>query len=131
LSADRANAARRLMQQYGVRADQVTQVRGYADQMLRVKADPFDPSNRRISILVKNDAPGAPVIAKGRVVGGAEEAPRAEKPASPKTANAHADGSQPQTGNGRQPAAAQRAPGAPVKLGLLTRIRRMLPGVHR
>ncbi len=55
LSADRANAARRLMQQYGVRVDQVTQVRGYADQMLRVKSNPYDPSNRRISILVKND----------------------------------------------------------------------------
>src|SRR5215469_15294954 len=51
LSADRANAARRLMQQDGVRANQVTQVRGYADQMLRVKSNPFDPSNRRISIL--------------------------------------------------------------------------------
>lgn len=54
LSADRANAARRLMQQDGVRADQVTQVRGYADQLLRVKGNPYDPSNRRISILVKN-----------------------------------------------------------------------------
>jgi chemotaxis protein MotB len=55
LSADRANAARRLMQQDGVRADQVSQVRGYADQMLRVKSNPFDPGNRRISILVKNE----------------------------------------------------------------------------
>lgn len=54
LSADRANAARRLLQQGGVRADQVTQVRGYADQMLRVKSNPNDSSNRRISILVKN-----------------------------------------------------------------------------
>ncbi len=54
LSADRANAARRLMQQDGVRRDQVTQVRGYADQLLRVKNNPYDPSNRRISILVKN-----------------------------------------------------------------------------
>jgi chemotaxis protein MotB len=54
LSADRANAARRLLQQDGVRSDQVTQVRGYADQLLRVKANPYDPSNRRISILVKN-----------------------------------------------------------------------------
>lgn len=54
LSADRANAARRLLQQDGVRGDQVTQVRGYADQMLRVKDDPYDPSNRRVSILVKN-----------------------------------------------------------------------------
>jgi chemotaxis protein MotB len=54
LSADRANAARRLLQQNGVRGDQVTQVRGYADQMLRIKANPYDPGNRRVSILVKN-----------------------------------------------------------------------------
>jgi len=67
LSADRANAARRLMQQDGVRANQVTQVRGYADQMLRVKSNPFDPSNRRISILVKNDAVGSPSIAPARL----------------------------------------------------------------
>lgn len=55
LSADRANAARRLLQQDGVRGDQVSQVRGYADQLLRVKSNPFDPGNRRISILVKNE----------------------------------------------------------------------------
>ena len=59
LSADRANAARRLMQADGVRGDQVTQVRGYADQLLRVQSNPYDPSNRRITILVKNEA-GAP-----------------------------------------------------------------------
>lgn len=59
LSADRANAARRLLQADGVRGDQVTQVRGYADQFLRVKNNPYDPSNRRISILVKNASPGA------------------------------------------------------------------------
>jgi chemotaxis protein MotB len=64
LSADRANAARRLLQQDGVRGDQVTQVRGYADQLLRVKANPFDPSNRRISILVKNQE-GIPPGLKG------------------------------------------------------------------
>ena len=75
LSADRANSARRLLQQDGVRQDQVTQVRGYADQLLRVKNNPFDPSNRRISILVKNDS-GAPVpdIRQGQVVNGAPEA---------------------------------------------------------
>ena len=54
LSADRANSARRLMQENGVRENQVTQVRAYADQILRVKNNPYDPSNRRISILVKN-----------------------------------------------------------------------------
>jgi chemotaxis protein MotB len=53
LSADRANAARRLMQHHGLRMDQVTQVRGYADQQLRKADKPDDPSNRRISILVR------------------------------------------------------------------------------
>jgi chemotaxis protein MotB len=70
LSADRANAARRLMQQDGVRANQVTQVRGYADQLLRVKTNPYDPSNRRVSILVKNDAAEASTIVHEKSVSG-------------------------------------------------------------
>jgi chemotaxis protein MotB len=53
LSTDRANAARRLMQQKGLRSDQISQVRGYADQRLRVPADPMEPSNRRISLIVQ------------------------------------------------------------------------------
>ncbi len=53
LSVDRANAARRLMQESGLRADQVNQVRGYADQHLRLPANPADPSNRRISLIVQ------------------------------------------------------------------------------
>jgi len=52
LSADRANSARRLIQQNGVGPDQVTQVRGYADQKLRNPNAPLDPSNRRISLVV-------------------------------------------------------------------------------
>jgi chemotaxis protein MotB len=54
LSTDRANAARRLMQQHGIRQDQVTQVRGFADQELRRRDAPEDPSNRRISLIVQN-----------------------------------------------------------------------------
>jgi chemotaxis protein MotB len=53
LSTDRANAARRLMQANGVGENQVTQVRGFADQSLRKHDDPFDPSNRRISLIVQ------------------------------------------------------------------------------
>jgi chemotaxis protein MotB len=53
LSADRANSARRLLQTDGVGKDQISQVRGYADQMLRVKNDPMDPTNRRISLIVQ------------------------------------------------------------------------------
>ena len=53
LSSDRANAARRLMQQSGLRGDQVSQVRGFADQRLRNLKDSLDPSNRRVSIIVQ------------------------------------------------------------------------------
>jgi len=53
LSSDRANAARRLMQSNGIRADQITQVRGFADQRLRKPDAPQDPSNRRISFIVE------------------------------------------------------------------------------
>jgi chemotaxis protein MotB len=53
LSSDRANSARRIMQANGLRSDQVTQVRGYADQKLRVPANPLEPSNRRISLIVQ------------------------------------------------------------------------------
>jgi chemotaxis protein MotB len=62
LSSDRANAARRLMQQAGLRSDQVSQVRGFADQRLRNLKDSLDPSNRRVSIIVQyittNTEPG-------------------------------------------------------------------------
>jgi chemotaxis protein MotB len=53
LSSDRANAARRLMQLNGVGENQVTQVRGFADQRLRKPDTPLDPSNRRISVIVQ------------------------------------------------------------------------------
>ncbi len=53
LSADRANAARRIMQLDGLRLNQVSQVRGFADQQLRIPANPEDPSNRRVSIIVQ------------------------------------------------------------------------------
>ncbi len=53
LSEDRANAVRRLMQHNGVGSNQVAEVRGYGDQMLRVPSRPLDPSNRRVSLIVK------------------------------------------------------------------------------
>jgi chemotaxis protein MotB len=53
LSADRANAARRLMQRDGLGPNQVLQVRGFADQELRKKEEPLDPSNRRITLIVQ------------------------------------------------------------------------------
>lgn len=53
LSADRANSARRVLQVNGLRQGQITEIRGYADTRLRNKKDPYDVSNRRISIIIK------------------------------------------------------------------------------
>lgn len=58
LSSDRANAARRLLVAGGVPEHRVAAVRGYADTRLRVKSDPFDDRNRRISIVIKLDEEG-------------------------------------------------------------------------
>lgn len=136
LSADRANSARRLLQQDGVRKDQVTQVRGYADQLLRVKNDPYDPSNRRISILVKN-LEGAPPDLKGaRVVDGPVAAPSAAKPNA--AGREKAGGSEAKAGAAPAAVAAAPAAKAPVaaavpvtKPGLMSRIKGMLPGAKK
>jgi chemotaxis protein MotB len=53
LSADRANAARRVMVSSGMKAAQIEAVRGYADTRLRTPEAALDPSNRRISIIVR------------------------------------------------------------------------------
>ncbi|HZD50066.1 MAG TPA: flagellar motor protein MotB [Silvibacterium sp.] len=65
LSTDRANAARRLMQDQGLRRNQVSQVRGYADQRLRLPKNPFDPSNRRISLIVQYLEASPPQVSGG------------------------------------------------------------------
>jgi chemotaxis protein MotB len=109
LSADRANSARRLLQADGVRSNQVTQIRGYADQLLRVKDNPYDPSNRRISILVKNVSAGVPPqIAEGtRAAAGSSTPPPATRAQS-----------------APPPAAAQ----SPAHPGLMGKLTAMLPG---
>jgi chemotaxis protein MotB len=52
LSADRANAARRVMEEAGLNASRVVEVRGMADRQLRIRNNPLDPRNRRISIFL-------------------------------------------------------------------------------
>jgi chemotaxis protein MotB len=56
------------MQSQGIQPDQVSQVRGFADQRLKVPQKPEDPSNRRISLIVQN-----------QVQNGSEVAPALEK----------------------------------------------------
>ncbi|CBE68823.1 MAG: flagellar motor protein MotB [Candidatus Methylomirabilis oxygeniifera] len=78
LSTDRANSARRTMEEVGLRRNQVSRVIGYADQHLFNPTDPLDTANRRISILVRYLA--APTEAPAPSVG-----LRTDLPANPAT----------------------------------------------
>ena len=59
LSTDRANAARRIMTEHGLRPSQVLEVSGMAARHPRVPSNPYSPRNRRITImmLIASEAP--------------------------------------------------------------------------
>jgi chemotaxis protein MotB len=123
LSADRANAARRLLQQKGVRSDQVTQVRGYADQFLRVKNNPYDPSNRRITIMVRNGSSGAaPSVALGHGLA-SDQPPTAPPAAAPAVAANTRAAPAP-----AKPAAGQSAATPTAKPGMMGKLENLMPG---
>jgi chemotaxis protein MotB len=68
LSTDRANTARRLMEDNGVRPNQVVQVRGFADRKLRKPLQPQDASNRRITLIIQyatNPTQANVIVSKG------------------------------------------------------------------
>jgi chemotaxis protein MotB len=54
LSSNRANSTRRALAGSGFWDGQVVKVTGFADQKPLIKENPLDPSNRRVTILVKN-----------------------------------------------------------------------------
>jgi len=55
LSTQRAMAARRALEFYGVKRERYARIIGYADQQLLFKDTPNDPRNRRISVILKFD----------------------------------------------------------------------------
>jgi len=141
LSADRANSARRLLQQDGVRTDQVTQVRGYADQMLRVKNNPTDPSNRRVSILVKNDNDQVPSVTADKIVDGTTSLTESTKPTAPAAGAAKPQGAPPAGGSAPSPSAQAAAPSTPpakpaagtpaARSGLMDKLKALMPGAKK
>jgi chemotaxis protein MotB len=83
LSANRANAARRALVFGGVPDDQVARVVGYASSALFDRADPLNPVNRRIDIVVLTKK------AQRSIEGASEPDPDAPfDPAAPATDNA-------------------------------------------
>jgi len=57
LSADRANAARKILEEAGVKKEQIVGIRGYADRILKHPDKPMDFANRRVAILVAISKP--------------------------------------------------------------------------
>jgi len=84
LSAERANAARRVMESaaQGLRPDQVRRVTGYADTVPVEGLDPKDPQNRRISIVVLSAASEAAEEKRQKTQAQPVPAPPGEKPAA-------------------------------------------------
>jgi chemotaxis protein MotB len=91
LSSDRANAARTVLEESGMRDHQILEVRGFADRKLKVPDKPLDYSNRRVSILVTPTA-----LSQG--TSGSEPSGGQQKPApgqAPPKPAAAANGGQP------------------------------------
>ncbi|HCI54177.1 MAG TPA: motility protein MotB [Gallionella sp.] len=65
LSADRANASRRALITGGMAQDKILRVVGLSDSVLFNPADPYDPHNRRISIIVMNQKAMDAVLLEG------------------------------------------------------------------
>ena len=77
LSTGRALSARRLMVQDGLPPENVVQVTGYADTMPYVAGNPYDPRNRRISLLLfREPKPGEKAVGGS----GATSKPAVKKP---------------------------------------------------
>ena len=75
--------------------DQISQVRGYADQKLRVPSNPLDPSNRRVSLIVQwADAAAVPPGAALPLLGEAKSAAPGSR-ADPATESAGTSSPQP------------------------------------
>jgi chemotaxis protein MotB len=81
LSADRANASRRELVLGGMAENKVLRVIGLAAAAHLDKKDPFNPINRRISIIVMNKRAEESVLRDGGAIDVASEPPAAAAPA--------------------------------------------------
>ncbi len=68
LSVDRCNSARKWLSTHGLNDAQIVEIRGYADNEPKIKADPTDPRNRRIAIIVANQYSGMNYLDKNILI---------------------------------------------------------------
>jgi chemotaxis protein MotB len=62
LSADRANATRRILTESGLPDDRIRDVTGHGERDLLLPSAPLDAANRRIAILLVRSAPTMPLL---------------------------------------------------------------------
>ena len=133
LSADRANAARRVMERSGLHGGQVRGVRGYADRQLRVGDAPLDPRNRRVSVIVEHlyrtsSLPaGVRELASGAARPPSKDAAVRRAAAAPAPAHHQGRGTE-STLRGPRPGAYRVRPGQSMMLPAMTYPSRVNPG---
>jgi hypothetical protein len=100
-----------------------------------VKNNPFDPSNRRISILIKNDNEPAPIFSAAKVVDGSTPLPGALKPQLTETMETKPQVQTPGTVSASKPPAqvqAKSRAGTPeAKPSLMDKLKAVLPGTKK
>ncbi len=65
LSSDRANAARKVLEESGLQKDRIIGIRGYADRFLKHPDKPSDFANRRVAIIVTIPKPSL-IVGQGQ-----------------------------------------------------------------
>jgi chemotaxis protein MotB len=75
LSQDRANALRRALVGNGVEMAQISEVTGFADKKPKIRSEPLNPLNRRVSILLPIAKNEDPVNVAGDITKGKYAAP--------------------------------------------------------
>jgi chemotaxis protein MotB len=68
LSVDRANSARRILQQAGLANNKIARVVGYADQRPKTPEAPLNPANRRITIAMRFTEPAKAALESTKTV---------------------------------------------------------------
>ena len=76
LSFERANEARRVLEENGMPPGRIVGVQAHADTVLINKKDPLAPENRRLALLILKDKPKAPKSKRAADSGSADEAPK-------------------------------------------------------
>lgn len=104
LSSERANSARRTLEQYGYSDAKVLRVIGMSDALPFVEDNPLDPQNRRISLTVMKQSATRRILKPTGDSGMDARQLLGNGPPAGKSASPSGDGAVPASGTPKQPA---------------------------